>query len=240
MSSHDTLSVESQKASAATHALIIAQTSHLLLQACGLGTEPQQDQLSSKQQSMPTTRGRGRPQQVSWTQLWSSLLLCALQGMHSFADWRRLVGLQQIGPFAPVWLTRNGLVKRLLQGGLEPFQELWEVVNVHLAQSGSQAVPAPLAAFASHIFCLDETRLDALGKYLKPLRGLSTHDSASFAGKLIGLFDLRAQRWLRLEWREAVHENCKVDLLDALRKDSRQAACCSSIWAISASASLIR
>ena len=75
--------------------------------------------------------------------------------------------------------------------------------------------------FASHILCLDETRLDALGKYLKPLRGLSAHDSASFAGKLIGLLDLRAQRWLRLEWREAVHENCKVDMLDALRKDSR-------------------
>ena len=217
MSSHDTLSVESQKASAATHALIIAQTSHLLLQACGLGTEPQQDQLSSKQQSMPTTRGRGRPQQVGWTQVWSSLLLCALQGMHSFADWRRLVGLQQIGPFAPVWLTRNGLVKRLLQGGLEPFQELWELINIHLAQSGSQAVPATLAAFASQILCLDETRLDTLGKYLKPLRGLSAHDSASFAGKLIGLFDLRAQRWVRLEWREAVHENCKVDMLDFLQ-----------------------
>ena len=216
MVSHDTLWVESQKASAATHALIIAQTGDLLLQACGLGTEPQQDQLSSSQQSVPTTLGRGRPQQVCWTQLWSSLLLCAVQGMHSFADWRRLVGLQQIGPFAPVWLTRNGLVKRLLQGGLEPFHELWELINAYLAQSGSQAVPATLAAFASQILCLDETRLDALGKYLKPLRGLSAHDSASFAGKLIGLFDLRAQRWLRLEWREAVHENCKVDMLDFL------------------------
>ncbi len=78
MSSHDTLWVESQKASAATHALIIAQTGDLLLQACGLGTEPHQDQLSPSQQRVPTTRGRGRPQQVCWTQVWSSLLLCAL------------------------------------------------------------------------------------------------------------------------------------------------------------------
>lgn len=217
MSSHDTLRVESQKGSAATHALIIAQTSDLLLQACGLGPEPRPDQLSQSQLSVPITRRRGRPQQVCWTQLWSSLLLCALQGMHSFADWRRLVGLQQIGPFAPVWLTRNGLVKRLLRGGLEPFQDLWERINGQLAQSDSQAVPATLAAFASHILCLDETRLDALGKYLKPLRGLSAQDSASFAGKLLGLFDLRAQRWLRLEWREAVHENCRVDILDFLQ-----------------------
>src|SRR5450755_3645115 len=36
-------------------------------------------------------------------------------------------------------------------------------------------------------------------------------------GKLVGLFDLRAQRWLRLEWREAVHENCRVDMLDFLQ-----------------------
>jgi len=149
--------------------------------------------------------------------VWSSLLLCALQGMHSFEDWRRLLGLQPIGPFAPVWLTRNGLVKRLLKAGLVPLQELWEGINAQLTSMGSQAVPATLATFATEIFCLDETRLDAVGKYLKPVRSLSAHDAASFAGKLIGLFDLRAQRWLRLEWREAVHENCKVDMLDFLQ-----------------------
>jgi hypothetical protein len=36
-------------------------------------------------------------------------------------------------------------------------------------------------------------------------------------GKLVGLLDLRAQRWLRLEWREDVHENCRVDMLDFLQ-----------------------
>jgi hypothetical protein len=214
MSSHDTLRVESHQASAGAHALIIAQTTDLLLQACGLGPAQSPDQFK---QDGPTPRGRGRPQQVCWTQLWSSLLLCALQGMHSFADWRRLLGLQPIGPFAPVWLTRNGLVKRLLKAGLVPLQEMWEVVNARLAQSGSQVVPATLAAFATDILCLDETRLDALGRYLKPLRGLSAHDAACFAGKLVGLFDLRAQRWLRLEWREAVQENCRVDMLDFLQ-----------------------
>ena len=182
MSSHDTLWVESQKASAATHALIISQASDLLLEACRLGPGPGPDQLSQSQQSVPITRGRGRPQQVCWTQLWSSLLLCALQGMHSFADWRRLLGLQPVGPFVPVWLTRTGLVKRLLQAGLIPLQELWEVINARLAHIGSQAVPATLAAFATDILCLDETRLDAVGRYLKPLRGLSAHDSACFAG----------------------------------------------------------
>src|SRR5712692_2384158 len=141
--------------------------------------------------------------------------------MHSFAHWRRLLGLQPVGPFAPIWLTRNGLVKRLLQADLVPLQELWEGMNARLAHTGSQAVPTTLAAFATNILCLDETRIDAVGRYLKPLRGLSAHDSACFAGKLVGLLDLRAQRWLRLEWREDVHENCRVDMLDALREDSR-------------------
>jgi hypothetical protein len=131
---------------------------------------------------------------VCWTHLWSSLLLCTWQGMSSFADWRRLLGLQQIGPFAPVWLTRNGLGSQLLQAGLAPLQELWELVTIRLAHTGGWAVPAELAAFASSIFCLDESRLDSRGRYLKPLRGLSTQDPACFAGKLIGLFDLRSER----------------------------------------------
>jgi hypothetical protein len=127
------------------------------------------------------------------------------------------VGLQQIGPFAPVWLTRNGLVKRLLQAGLAPLQELWESTNARLAHIGPWAVSAELAVFARGNFSLDETRLDTIGRYLKPLRSLSTHDPACFAGKLVGLFDVRNQRWSRLEWREDVHENCRVDILDFLQ-----------------------
>ena len=216
MALHDTPGVEPQQASP-THALVVNQTSELLMQACGLSSAQDSDPFGQSQQSESTPRRRGRPQQVSGTHLWSSLLLCALQGMHSFADWRRLLGLQSIGPFAPVWLTRNGLVKRLLQAGLVPLQELWEDINAQLASIGPQTVPTTLAPFATEIFCLDETRLDAVRRYLKPLRGFSAHDPACFAGKLVGLLDLRAQRWLRLEWREDVHENCRVDMLDFLQ-----------------------
>jgi hypothetical protein len=64
---------------------------------------------------------------------------------------------------------------------------------------------------------MDSFRQRVLGRYLKPLRGLSTQDPACFAGKLIGLFDLRSKLRLRLEWREAVQENCRVDLLGLLQ-----------------------
>jgi len=143
---------------------MIAQISDRLLQAGGLDPAQNSAQLSQIQQDEATPRGRGRPQQVSGTQLWSSLLLCALQGMQSFADWRRLLGLQSIGPFAPLWLTRNGLVKRLLQAGLVRLQEVWQAINAPLALPASRAVPATLAAFAPAILCLDETRLDAVGR----------------------------------------------------------------------------
>lgn len=98
MSLHDTLRVDSHPVSAATQALITAQTSDLVLQACGLGSTQSSEQFSRIQQGESIPRRRGRPQLVGWTQLWSSLLLCALQGMHSFADWRRLLGLQEVRP----------------------------------------------------------------------------------------------------------------------------------------------
>ena len=107
MPSHDTSLAEASQTLTGEYSASLARTSNVLLGACGLASEASVNELDA----VPVHR-RGRPQQVCWTHLWSSLLLCTLQGMNSFADWRRLVGLQQIGPFAPVWLTRNGLVKR--------------------------------------------------------------------------------------------------------------------------------
>jgi hypothetical protein len=193
MSFHHTSLGKPQQASTA-HALVVAQTSDLLLETCGLGSARDPDPFNQTQQDEAMPRKRGRPQQIGWTQLWCSLLMGTLQGMHSFADWRRLLGLQSIGPLAAVWLTRNGLVKRLLQAGLCPLQELWEEVNTRLAHIGSLAVPTTLATFATNILCLDETQLDAVGRYLKPLRGLKTNDDACTALKLVGLFDLHAER----------------------------------------------
>src|SRR5579885_2402876 len=142
MTSHDIFQAEGSQASA-RQARIIEETSELLLQAWGFCDGASPDQCSQTEQNEPISRrGRGRPQQICWTHLWSSLLFCALQGMNSFADWHRLVGLQPIGPFAPVWLTRNGLVKRLLQAGLVPLQELWESINMRIAHTGPWSISA--------------------------------------------------------------------------------------------------
>jgi hypothetical protein len=60
------------------------------------------------------------------------------------------------------------------------------------------------------------TKLDRLARFLKPLRDLPNSNTALFAGKLLGLFDVRAQHWFRLEWREKVTENSLVELLPFL------------------------
>ena len=66
---HDTISERTNQTSQERHSAIITQTSDVLLQACGLGPEVCMDRLRTT-----PTRGKGRPQQICWIHLWSSLL----------------------------------------------------------------------------------------------------------------------------------------------------------------------
>lgn len=219
MSLHDSVCPSSHQGAASPQAML-EEVNELLLHACGLQEAPEADPCHPHA-AMPPRR-RGRPQVLGWTQLWISLLLCTLQGMSSFAQWRRFLGTTPLGSFAPVWLTRTGLVKRLLKAGLSSLQALWIQLNAQLAQRLPPIQSPTLAPFATSILCLDETHLDAVGRYLAPLRSLKPTDPACFAGKLLGLFDVRSQQWLRLEWRGDVKENCKVDILDFLEDVAQQ------------------
>ena len=214
MSLHDTAALSCTQRSETEQASIIGHVLHLLLASLELASEADVDAQPS---AASAKRGRGRPLQLPWAQLWSSLLLCTLSGMDSFAAWRRFLGMNAVGPFAPLWLSSEALVKRLRAAGLSPLQELWAQLNDQLACAPWLGLDPALAAFASAIFCLDETKLDRLHRHLEHLRTLPPTDAALFAGKLLGLFDLRAQRWLRLEWHEKVWENCLVDLLPFLQ-----------------------
>lgn len=214
MPSHDTVLPPSNQGADGASATILRQAANLVLNTLDLGSEPADAVLADP----VAKRRRGRPLQLPWPQLWGSLLLCTLGGMDSFADWRRFLGTESVGSFPPVWLSSNALVKRLLQAGLSPLEDLWALRSGRMA---GELAPSTLAPFASRLLCLDETKLDRLARHLKPLRDLPSKDSALFAGKLLGLFDLRAQRWLWLEWREKMAENSLVDLmafLEALTK----------------------
>jgi len=66
-----------------------------------------------------------------------------------------------------------------------------------------------LAPWASQVLALDESTLDAVGRWLPELRRLLPGDPGLLAGRLSALFDVRRQQWVRVEvWQEAV-ANCK-------------------------------
>jgi len=66
-----------------------------------------------------------------------------------------------------------------------------------------------LAPWATQVLALDESTLDAVGRWLPELRQVLLGDPRLLAGRISALFDVRRQQWVRVEvWQEAV-ANCK-------------------------------
>lgn len=170
----------------------------------------------AEQGSQAHRKRRGAPQQISWPHLWLSLLWSVLLGMDNYQDWRRSVASEPIGSFQPVRLSSSALVKRLQQAGLQPLQQYFLHFNQAIATRLTPSVTSPLASFATHIVALDESTLDSLARHLSWQRALPTGHAALLPGKLAGLFDIREQCWLNLQFRPDAQQNCKVDVLSLL------------------------
>ena len=91
---------------------------------------------------------------------------------------------------------------RLEQGGLEPLQQLARYYSTLLAERLAPLVQTPLAAWAREIVSIDESTLDAVQRWLEPLRHRPKGDPALLAGKIAGRFNLRTQQWDLLQYRE--------------------------------------
>jgi hypothetical protein len=66
-----------------------------------------------------------------------------------------------------------------------------------------------LAPWARQVLALDESTLDAVGRWLPELRRVLPGDARLLAGRISALFDVRLQQWVRVEvWQEAL-ANCK-------------------------------
>lgn len=163
----------------------------------------------------PPAHRRGRPRQVAADHLWLGLLWAVLEGLTGYGALARLLATRALGRFAPVSVTSHALRLRLQQAGFAPLQDLFAQLGTWLAAS----VPAPacsLAPFATRILALDETKLDALVRRLPWQRQHRPGDAALLAGKLAALFDIREQRWLRLQYVSDALRNCKLEVLDLL------------------------
>jgi Transposase DDE domain len=167
----------------------------------------------AEQATALTTRRRGQPARLSWEQLWLALLLAVLRGLTCWRDVWQLLVWEGVGNFPLVSVPPAAVRQRLLKAGTAALEQLLERVNAALRQRGAATSALTLAPFASQVVALDETTLDALHRWCPDLRGLPAGCAQLLVGKLAGLFDLRAQQWLRLQFREDVLANCKVGVL---------------------------
>lgn len=163
----------------------------------------------------PGHRPRGRPPLLSLQQLYLALLIGVLrQTPHLSTIWRRLY-LEDTGTFAPVQLTYEAVRKRLLSAGTTALAHLFEMVSVGLAQWSQAQQPSALslAPFASQVVALDESTFDRLRRLTSDLRDVPTGDPHLLPGKLAGLFDVRLQRWVRVQFRADVLAFCNTGIL---------------------------
>ncbi len=164
--------------------------------------------LQHSQALVPVGRQRGRPARLATLHLCLGIVLCGLQGFGSQLQlWRRLC-LEPLGPFAPVAVVDQAVYNRLERaaGAMRAF---FEQVSGWMAEQVEGLQERSLAPWASQVLALDESTLDAVGRWLPALRRLLPGDPGLLAGRISALFDLRRQQWVRVElWQEAA-ANCK-------------------------------
>src|SRR5256886_3720863 len=164
--------------------------------------------LHQSQALVPAGRRRGKPATLTALHLCLGIVLCGIEGFGSQLKlWRRLC-LEPIGPFAPVHVVDQAVYNRLgrAAGAMRVF---FEQVSGWMSEQLVGLEDRRLAPWACQVLALDESTLDAVGRWLPELRALLPGDPELLPGRISALFDLRRQQWVRVEvWQEAV-ANCK-------------------------------
>ena len=168
---------------------------------------------TENQSTPPSTHHRGQPARLTLEHLWLALLLAVLRGLTSWRDVWRLIAWEGVGSFPLLSITPTAVRQRLLRAGTASLEQLLQRVNAALRQRGAAPSALTLAPFATQVVALDETTLDALHRWYPDLRDLPAGCAHLLVGKVAGLFDLRTQQWVRIQFRDDVLANCKVGVL---------------------------
>ncbi len=196
---HDT---PSPPASAATTPLG-AQLEHLLLTLPATATSaPHQ---------------RGRPLTLSAWHLSLAVLLCLLRGLQSQLEVWRLLAFSGRGQLPALPLSDQAVYDRLEQDGVSAFQSVLAQLSQWLAQRLAPYEDRTLAPFATAVVALDESVLDRVKRWVNWLREVPQGDSRLLPGRLVGLFDVRLQQWVRLDVLLDANADCKVHARAMLR-----------------------
>lgn len=78
-------------------------------------------------------------------------------------------------------------------------QDGFTQLSLWVAQLAPVGTPRALAPFAREVLALEESTQDRLNRWLPALRGLPTGHDGLLPGRLAGLFDVRTQRWRRVD-----------------------------------------
>jgi hypothetical protein len=165
--------------------------------------------LSEQTQAVvPVSRRRGKPATLSALHLCLGIVLCGLEGFGSQLKlWRRLC-LEPMGPFAPVCVVDQAVYNRL-ERAAGAMRAYFAQVSGWMVEQLVGLEDRRLAPWARQVLALDESTLDAVGRWLPELRRVLPGDARLLAGRISALFDVRLQQWVRVEvWQEAL-ANCK-------------------------------
>ena len=175
-----------------------------------LGAKLEQVLVTMPSTSASRTGKRGRPLELSAWHLSLARLVSLLRGLQSQLEVWRLIAFYGVGGLAPLPLSDQAVYHRLEQDGVSAFQATFAQVSRWLAEHLAPYEDRTLAPFATAVVALDESVLDRVKRWVSWLREVPDGDSRLLPGRLVGLFDVRLQQWLRLDVRLAANADCKV------------------------------
>jgi Transposase DDE domain len=160
---------------------------------------------------------RGKPPTLTLPHLCLALFVGVFTSATGFVDiWRWLV-VEPLGNFPKLTITDEAVRKAVARWGPQTFANLYTHLCDALPKIKLSESTTTLATFATEIVALDESTLDAVHRNRKQLRHLDPSSSALLAGKIAGLWDLRRQRWFRLQFRADALAHCANDLLTLIQ-----------------------
>lgn len=152
----------------------------------------------------------GRPKRLSTRLVASGILWCVLHGWVAQGDLWRRVSCFGMGSVAPVAVCDQAIYNRLAKHATAVMQELCAQSSSWLWQGMAPYEDRQLAPFATRIYALDERTMRPIKRWLQQVRDGPIGDRSLLAGRLIGLFDIRRQEWVRLDWLPKAIANCQV------------------------------
>lgn len=161
-------------------------------------------------------KGPGRPRVLPSMCLWAGMLVCVLRGMGSQLELWRLLASKGLWEYPRFEITDQAVYNRLAREGTEPLRRLFGQVSALLKERLEPYEElGGVAGFAEEVVALDQSTLEKVARMLPALKEVNPKELV--AGKIAGLFDVRAQQWRRVMHLEEANENEKVSAKEMLR-----------------------